>query len=56
MNQLISKTDINLAVKNIKYMGQDFISPGRLLSEILKDHLRVCLPAPERKMMINDDK
>ena len=56
MNQLISKTNINLAVKNIKYMGQDFISPGRLLSEILKDHLRVCLPAPERRMMINDDK
>ena len=37
MNQIISKTDINLAVKNIKYMGQGFIFPG--LSPFTKERL-----------------
>jgi len=49
MNQLISKTDINLAVKNIKYMGQGFIFPGRLLSEILKDHLQGLFTCPRKE-------
>jgi len=33
-------------------MGQGFISPGRLLSKKIKATLRGCLPAPERKIIM----